>query len=457
MRAASLLALTAIALWGCTRDPEPPVALTSANGHAFTFYHLPDADEVAISLIWKSDWAHRPEAGPAVPTIGTRMLLSGGSDGMGAGEMQEAYEDIGAEGNLWPTSDGIRGILIAPEDHITRAVEIANTVIVSPSLELGWLERISDDMAIEAAARYQEVPAAASGALQRAILETRPLARFVALDDPQAIRTVTLDDIQAWRQDTMTTSRLTAVIAGSIGKDEAGDLLDQLLDGMPAGTATDTSLGLEAMNMTPRRILLHRPDANNATILAAGAMPPLQPQNEFDEVIGAVLLGGNEHSVLFETVRTEMRAGYDFGAHIETFDPENRLLIMQGEVENNRLSEVLDAVMASYEDFRTDGLSGNIDDIVDEISGNLGEMMADPVMAAETILQLHLGDFSLERFQQLAQEASTRSMDTVRANTKASFPSAAGFVVVAVSSDANALPGACVIEDISEVATCSSR
>lgn len=457
MRAAPFLVMMAAFLWGCTREPDPPVALTSTQGHDITFYRLPDARDVAISLMWQSDWAHRPDASPAVPAIGTRMMLSGGTGEMGAGEVQETFADIGAEGDLWPTPEGVRGILVAPQAHITRATQLANAILTAPALDLDWLERIADDIATEAAARHQDPSAAAFGVLRQAVLETQPLGRFLDMGEPQDIRAVTLDDIQSWRQDALDTARLTAVVSGPITEDEAKDLIDILLDGLPAGISPTGTHSLEAVNMAPRRILLHRPSAEAAMILTAGSLPPLSAQSEFDELIASVLLGGNEHSVLFEAVRVELRAAYEFGAVIDAFDQDHRIIVMQGEVEDERLAEVLDAVLGRYDDFRTRGLTGNIDDIVDEISGNLVEMMNDPVMAAETLLEIHLGDFPLDRFRQLPEEVATRSMETVRANTRMSFPPASEFMIVAVSSDVDALPGACVIREISEVETCSSR
>lgn len=185
-----------------------------------------------------------------------------------------------------------------------------------------------------------------------------------------------------------------------------------------------------------------------------GSLPPTREGGDYEDILLATALGGDDRSVLFDALRTGLRASYGFAAGIDGYTRDLRVLVLSGEVETAKLAEAETIVRESYAGFlqspRIDNLAerkapfgeGGAQTAEDPVAGSFAALMAmldgqDPAMA-----------LSLPALLEDVTET------TVRSRASSAFPAAESLIVLAVSPDAAALPGACLITAPSQAADC---
>lgn len=426
--------------------------LTSAEGHRFHFYPVPEADRAAFQLAWTTDWPHRPELNPNVPDIGTDLMLVGSAGEMEPAEVLEEFNDLQAEGYLFHTADHVRGLLVTPKETMPEAIDIAHAVLTEPGLEADWMNRIKDRLIANQTEAAATSNAMAANTLYHAILGGQPLQAFLSLSDPAPIEAVSVEDIRAWHGRTFITDGLEIVVAGPLSEAEAGLQVDRLLAGLPSGNAAPPAA--VTADFRPRTILLHRPDAETSTLAFVGQLPSTREGGDSHDLFAILALGQGENSALFEAVRTELRAAYDFGATLANYNRDIRLVAMGGEVETEKLQDVRDVVVETYAQFREEGAPDAVTALKpllrDETEANLEQ--AEP--ASNMILETVLDGFPPERAVALPGIIGSTTHEAVIQRLQSSFPAAEELIIVAVSPDRTALPEACVISTPEDVPNC---
>jgi len=426
--------------------------LTSPEGHAFTYLSVPEANKISVQIAWPTDWNMRAETNKAVPFIGAELMLSGGAGDMDASALLEGFSDTNSEGHIVPTADYVRGILTIDKDHRDKAVAIANAVLTKPRLDENWLGRIAGNLED----RYAQASAQPSQmgwqAVRSAILGTSPVQQALSMLDKQTVEAVTRDDVKAWREQTFITAGATIVVTGPVTADEAGKLLDTLLAGLPDGKAP--AKPDIAADFTPRTILLHAPDAKKTTIGFVGRLPPTSEGNEFEDLAALTVLGGGEGSRLFSAMRSSLRASYAFSAGVANYTRDIRLLVMTGDVDPDKLEDARKTALDTYAHFLSDGVTqAELDSVLGGFEKNLPDS-ADSVRLGQIILESVLDGKDLQRPLMMKQEIEVVDRDSIAARISSAFPKPEELIQIIVSSDADAVPGACVIENPEDAIDC---
>lgn len=423
---------------------------TSPGGIAYARINIPDTDTVSIQIAWPTDWAFRDGVNQAIPYVGADLILQGGAEGYSPGEVAETFADIKAEGTLVPGPGRLFGSLVAPKQKLREAVKIANAHLRSPSLAENWLERIKGGFA----ANIAEVTAKAENegydALRWAILGDTPLRRSLSMDPSEQISAVTRTDVERWHRQTLLRNTAKIAIAGPVSAKEAGRAIDALLAELPEGKAPE--IVPPKANFAPRRILLHVPEAKVSSLNLAAPLPPAREGSEFDDFIIMMALGGDDQSVLFDAVRTRLRASYGFGAGLGAYSPDLRFFLMSGQVETAKLGEAESVVREAYGEFRKSGPSGELKERKSPLLSGLESNKRNSAVRAFSALLAMLDGMDPATDQIAVLDKVTQA--TIQTRLDKVYPSADGFVVLAVSPDANALPGACVIKTPAEAAGC---
>ncbi len=449
-----VLLLSALVMFSaCKEDVPTATSETSDGGHAYRLINLPDHDYVSIQIAWGTDWGYRHDTNKAAAFVGAELILAGGAEGYPAGEVAELFADMDSEGAIYnAVNDHVIGELTFAPEHITETVEIANAHLRAPTLDPAWFDRISTGLAQNMAEAQSQPANAGFDAVRWAIYREQPLRNALSLDDPDTITALTREDVMAWHQETFTATPEAIVIAGDIVPPEAGAALDRLLSGLPAGSR---QLARDAEpNFNPRRILLHWPDAQVTTLSFIAPLPPTRQGGELEDLILMHALGGGDQSVLFNAVRTELRASYGFGAGMANYTREHRILAMTGEVETDKLAQAEKVVREAYAQFIAEGLQGPIAERKTSLEQAFMEMPEYVVDQARSELQGALDGFSVGRSLELTTELAAVTEDSIADRLAAALPAPEAFLVIAVSPDAGALPGACVITTPREAADC---
>ncbi|MGX9855356.1 M16 family metallopeptidase [Limimaricola variabilis] len=448
-----LLVSALLALAACKE--EVPIASREASpgGIEYTLLNMPGVDDVSIQLAWATDWGHRAETNKASPLIGTQLIMAGGAEGYRAGEVGELFADLNSEGYLGLAAEHhVIGDLTFERSALQETISIANAHLRAPTLDEMWFERIRDD-AEQNTFELKAKPANASyDALRWAVYGDAPLRNAISLDAPGTFADLKRDEVVNWHAETITRAPEALVVAGDIEADAAGAAIDVLLKGLPhprRAISHNTQ-----PDFTPRRILLHLPYAQVTNLAFLAPLPPTRMGREVEDLILNHALGGDDQSVLFNAVRTGLRASYSFQSGIANYTREHRFLVLNGEVETGKLAEVERVVRDAYAGFREAGPTGSIADRKAPLVAHFSEMPDFIADQAQSELQSALDGFEAGRSLRLLEEINSVSRVSLMARLRDDFPSPDDFIVIAVSADPNALPGSCVIHTPSEAADC---
>lgn len=448
-----ILIVALFSLAACKESAPTASRETSPDGVDYTLLHIPEHEDVTIHIAWATDWAYRPETNKAAPVVGTQLILAGGAEGLPASNMGERFADLNSEGDIYVAgNDHVVGELTFENGNMDETIAIANAHLRAPTLDQMWFDRIREGTAANMAEDQAQPASAGLDAVRWAVFGTQPLRNALSLDEPDTFEALSRDDVVAWQTETFTRSPEAIVVAGGIGEEAAGVAIDALLDGLPEATR---SVSREtAPDFTARRILLHLPEAQTTTLSFIAPLPPTREGSELEDLILVHALGGDDQSVLFDAVRTELRASYGFGAGMANYTREHRILFLTGEAETAKLTEAERVVRDAYAAFLQSGPSGDLAERKAPVEAYLRELPDFVVDQARSELQSTLDGVEAGRSLHLVDELNAVTQDSLVDRLANSFPKPVGFIVMAVSPNADALPGACVIRTPVDAADC---
>lgn len=448
-----LLITSFLTLAACKEDGPSASVQTSPGGIEYRLLHLPAHEDVTIHFAWPTNWAHRADTNKAAPVVGTQLILAGGAEGHPAGDVGERFADLNSEGDIYvAVNDHVIGELTFERNHIDETIAIANAHLRAPALDQMWFDRLREGTAASMA-EAQALPAHAGfDAARWAVFGAQPLRNALSLDDPGVFDDLTREDVVAWHAETFTRTPASIVVAGAITAAQAGAAIDALLDGLPEAALTPTRD--TSPDHAARRILLHLPEAKTSTLSLIAPLPPTRQGSELEDLILIHALGGDDQSVLFEAVRTELRASYDFAAGMANYRRDLRILFLTGEIETEKLADVERIVREAYAAFRQSGPSGELEARKAPLEAAFSELPEFVIDQARSELESALDGFEVGRSLRLLDELAAVTQDSLGDRLSRDFPNPEDFLVIAVSPDAEALPGACVIRTPPEAADC---
>ena len=424
----------------------------SPTGLAYARLFVPGAKEVIVRTAWPTDWTQRADANQAVPYIGADLVLSGGAEGYPAGEVIEAFADLKARAQLVPSADHLFGVLAVPRKNLNEAVRIANAHLRAPSLDPAWLDRIREGFAQRARENGSRPVGRGYEALRWAILGDTPLRRFLSSDLIGDIADVSPRNIALWHRRTVLRNTASIVIAGDVTREEAGQAVDALFDGLPEGRAPEKASF--AADFTPRRILLHDPDARDSQLTFVAPLPPTRQGHVYEDLFLLRALGAGDRGILFETVRTGLRSSYAFGAALDSFAADLRLLLFNGAVETAKLARTEQEIRAAYDKLRQEGPAEDIEALRSPFAINARANETVPAVLSMSALYSLLDGDGPEAALATVRKVEAVTVQSLEDRLHRAWPASRDFVVVAVSPDADALPGACVIRNPEQAAAC---
>lgn len=450
-----ILTFAALLTLNACNSAEPETTLsreTSPGGIDYTLIHIPGADKMSIRIAWPTDWAYRDDAHPLAPHIGTQLILAGGAEGFSPGEAGERFEDLGVAGHLTPMADHIYGGLQLSPSDLDEVVAITNAHLRAPRLDENWLERIRAGfigaISEQRAAPFNQI----ADTLRWAVLGDQNLRVSLSLDAPGAMDGLTRDDILAWQEEAFTRDPSAIIVAGDIAPDEVGAALDDLLAGLPDGI--DPARTSVSADTTPRRILLHRPDVERTYLMLAGLFPPNADGGDVEDMLTLAALGQGDQSLLFQAVRSELRASYHFSAGLAAYNREIRVFFMAGGIEGARLTEVEQVVSDRYAAFRDSGFDDELPAYKTDLLAGLKQGWRSPETMSAAAVEAQINGDGAARVLALSREVEAITPADIRDRLASAFPGPDDLFVIAISADRDSLPGACVISAPHEVVDC---
>ncbi len=445
--------------WGQNGQPEAradaPQVLQLQSPEGTNFHFLPMLDEgqdrIAISTAWPHRWPHDPDLNPAVAYVAKEAILSSGTDTMEPLDVLETFNDFDAVGYIWIDADFVRGYLAFPSEHKETIIPLVAKIVGAPQLDGQWIARLKADLeAGEAQARLESATALWQAA-RLAILGDQPLNNFLSLLEPNAIEQVTAADVRTWYDANLNDTPLVITVVGNTSEADAGNMVDTLLAQLAPGRPYEAPA--TKADFQPRTVLFHDPDAPTTTMALLGQLPPIQDRTDIYDLLGLSVLGHSD-GPLFETVRTNLGASYGLQPFYANYDQATRLMFITGEVETAKLAEAIELSLDAYETFRTAPDLSALEAVRGTIVDDLRDNLRDPTVVANVIVDLLVSGQDPDRAVDFATFVNGIGEEDLRIHLSETYPAADDLMVFAVSADADALPGACIITEVVQVVDC---
>ena len=409
----------------------------SPAGVSYTLLYLPSADEVAVQLAWPNTWAVTDGINQAVPYVGVAAMMQ--TPYPTGGSFTEAAEYLEAEGastSFWMTGDHLHVQVLAPRESLLDATIHANDQLTMFSIDEETLSAKREEMARRIADLSQQDINKAYDALRWSVLRDAPLREALSFADAEGLHEVAVEDVMNWYRVTVMQTAPRIVVAGALGSDDAGIVVDRLTAGLSRKTAPPTPT--TTADFSPKRILLNLPDVDRPKLIFLGRLPPTSAGHEYEDI---ALISILKHQMPSHVGGRRLQ----FQTFIDGYGRNIRFLVLIAEIDGGDLEALEDEVRETYRDFMSKP------DFLD--LARFGAQYADYAAVTASMPEFSslaglMADFDgLDPsviFQLNAVVASVDHTDlTDRSRT--AFPSESELIMVGVSSDKSALPDACLI------------
>lgn len=427
---------------------------TSADGHAFSFHHMPVSERLAISVAWKGGIANLPSGKENVANLAIDLMLNGGADGRSPDDIRAAFEAMDSGSHLYTDADAIRGFVVAPSKDLAKAAAIANSVLAKPTLDERWFKRFVRKAKSNTAENAAFNNSQAWNTIRSLTMGGHPLEQSWSWQPLQNLDALSIADVRKWYAESFSTNDLIISAAGNGTAEEIGRSLDITLKGLPSEHKRQDFEPLK-MSYSGKTILIHRPGEEKSYMAIVGPLPAASDPANLALRLGAGVLGQSEQSRLFKAVRGEVRSAYGFGANIYAFTRAQDMLALSGEVETAKLAETLVAVEQSYSEFKSGGIGFVEFPFAKRIMLNrIRENFAKPSTIAFVMTEAHFEGKTITQAIALEDQADALGRSAANAAIAEHFPEFDQMLKVIVSPDANGIEADCVISDFSEAAQC---
>jgi len=448
--AALVLSLTA-----CKEDASREVVLAETpDGRPFHFMPIYEdgVTDITITIAWPMDWTFSADRNPAVPYVAAEAILSGGTDDLAPQDVLELFNDKNSRGQLYVRANHTIGELSFPKEHINDVVSIVSEMLASPQFDQAWVGRIKQGFLANQTQTQAQTANQMWAIARLAVLGETPLNDFLSLPDLAAIEDTNVDDLRRWHAETIVQNGVTISVTGAISRDDAGKAVDQLLSGLPEGqvhAAPNVNT-----HFAPKIILLHLPDAEKTTLGLLGQLPPTAEGGDLTDLLALSFFGRSGSGPLFDAVRTDLRASYGFQAGFTNYDRATRIMFIAGEVKTEKLAEASELIRTTYESYRTAPDLTGLDDLRRGMADETAQNVLYVDVAARTMLEFALDGRDPGDAPRLGELLESVTAQDVQERLATVFPSGNNLIVFAASPDVSALPGACVVTKIEQVAQC---
>lgn len=375
------------------------------------------AEQVAIDVLWPNSEGALPGVGTATAHLAAAMMA-----------------------NEKGLSADVEGGTLQAQINVPRADLDGAVLLASQSLQRFDEDAARLDLAKAEAIKYAAGVSERGGALlfqtaAAAIAGYDGLRQMDWISDPAQVKAITLDEVKQWRRAVLQRQGAIIALAGDLDAAAAGQAVDTLFQGLP-------QTGIEAgeasvPNLRPRRILLHDPSAKTSKLAFYTRLDP--SQLGADKILLNMIFNWDVTSQ-----GQSLRLDTQFCSREERLADGRLLLEFSADLHEKTVAGTVAKIEEIY-----GGLRKSVDpSLAEEVrqlrTVRLLQAMDCPRCAAmAAAAKSHAGNVKLLTNAALYIDANTDERLAERLRTGFAGPDQ--FVVVAVSPDPNALPGACVI------------
>ncbi len=331
----------------------PLITLKSIHGIEFTYLRSDLQDTISVSIAFKGGMASDDVNGPATAYLAP-ALMAASAGGKTNSEMFEAFSDVGGSFSLAANTDQTYAELSAPSKGILGAAKLANLVLTKPDFpEKKFLRRRADLAArVEESAAYPET--AMQVAFNFAVAEPHPYQNYFS-PTANSLRSVAQSDLRPWVAKHITRDRILVAVVGNLNYDQAREIVDQVLDGLPEKSDLPETprMQFKSAPVQPIQVAF---DTGDQAILNFGMAQNFRA--DLKQWIAVSMLSqifvGDQKSRLFKNIRESSGATYGLQPNLAFYEA---MLVngVTGRIAKDKVDETIALVQKSWTKFREDG------------------------------------------------------------------------------------------------------
>lgn len=423
------------------------------GGITYFYTPIPDAKKIIFNVYWPHAWPYQKGNNPMTPYIGVRLMLQGGAGGIEPLDMLQKFNEMHASGQLVATRDGIIGTLSLDKNNIDAAAGLIAEVLGHPTLDAKWLKRISSNLRKDQAKANKDIEGQGWNAIRYLDLGTSPYRAYIARDNLEDYDSVTQSDVQNWHRQTFQKTGMIVSVAGPISAADAARAIDKVTEFLPLGKPV--RLPAIRLNTSAKRIWLHLPTAKKALVGYTGQIPPNSKGHEVEDLIAVNLLGGGEKSILFKTLRTELRATYGFLTGMSAYNRKTKFIWFSGEVKPDMFAKVDRVVHAAYANFISETPdTAQFNALRNDIAKAIAQNQKRAPVIAFMALESRLDGFKLDRLDTVVSDIQGLKPANLHRHLANSYPKSNQLIQFVVSPNLPDTDVYCVISKPSEAVNC---
>lgn len=319
-----------------------PVEATLDNGLRVVAVAQHNLPLIAAHLVLTAGATSDPPACPGLAAM-TATLLTQGAAGLGATEIAERIDALGARLDAAAGSDASTVSVIATTTKFRAALELAASVVREPTFAQDDVERIKAKAQSDLKLTYGSPSSLARLVATRVAYGDSPYAHPLA-GTPQSLDALTRDDVVAFHCRHYVPSNALLVIGGDLAVDEAIALAREVFASWPnvAGAMTEV---VETPLPRPRCIVVDHPPAGRTAIVTAQPAIRRDAPEYYAGVVATAILSGYSGR-LNQEVR--VKRGLSYGASAQLIARRRGGLLVAGTlVDHRKALEATDVVLAT--------------------------------------------------------------------------------------------------------------
>ena len=273
------------------------------NGLRVASREMPGIETAAVGLYADTGSRFEPARLNGIAHLFEHMVFKG-AGGRSAREISEAIEDVGGDLNAATDRDSTSFTASVMAEHIPLGIELIADLVQRPHFNRGELER-EKLVVLQELGEARDTPSdLIFEDLQAAAFADQPLGRSI-LGGEESIETITVEDLDAWRESQYRGGTLSLVAAGKVDHERLVELAEHRLGALPPGTCASpepaTFTGGDRVGRT----------ASDQAHLALGYGGPGQPDPEYYAArLFSDAVGGGMSSRLFQQLREDKGLAY---------------------------------------------------------------------------------------------------------------------------------------------------
>jgi zinc protease len=241
----------------------------------------------------------------------TSRLFRRGTKGLGALQVEEAIDRLGAEfgADAGPSSSSAHGECITR--NVGPFVELMSRLIGEPAFEKEELDRLVREAQAEIVEARDSDRGLASRAFRKTLFAGHPYARRVA-GTIASLGSLDVESVRAAYAETFTRANAVVAVSGDVTESDARALAEQLLSRLPAGKKTPDPV-TDPTGPKGRHLVIVDKAERTQTQLVVGALgSSAHDPDHFAWIVGNTAFGGTFTSRLMQEVRA--KRGWSYGA-----------------------------------------------------------------------------------------------------------------------------------------------